>query len=131
MKRITIILLAILSSITAMSQTRGYISTGQNVNVRTGPGKQYPLAKEEMSGEKCQLDKGMLVIDKGVSKNGFRKIYISSAIYEYFCEGWVSEQYLKPVRLCSKCKGEGYTDVEGFGEGKECKQCRGNGYIKK
>lgn len=130
MKRLLLFSIMVLSSLTMIGQTRGFLSTGQNVNVRTGPGKQYALARDFMGGEKCQLTKGQLVIDKGESKNGFRHVYISNSYWEYHCEGWVSEQYLKPVRLCRNCKGEGYTDIEGFEVGNQCKRCRGKGYMK-
>mgnify|MGYP002852418135 CR=1 FL=1 len=124
---ICVVLTAVLA---ANAQRKGFICTGQTVNVRTGPGKNYPVAKEEFSMEKCQLDKGMVLRNLGKKKNGFCYVEISSAITEYYCKGWVSAQYLRPVTLCPKCDGEGYTEVEGFGEGKECKRCKGKGYIK-
>ena len=49
MKRILLLLVMMLSFAGANAQKQGFISTGQNVNVRTGPGKQYPLAKEDFS----------------------------------------------------------------------------------
>ena len=114
----------------ANAQKQGFISTGQNVNVRTGPGKQYPLAKEDFSEEPCQLDKGMLVRYLGKKKNGFCYVEVSSMITEYYCKGWVSAKYLRPVKLCPRCNGEGYTDVEGFCEGKKCTRCGTKGYIR-
>lgn len=131
MKKFLAISLMLLSALTVSAQKRGFISTGTNVNVRTGPGKQYPLAKDEFAGEEeCQLAKGQLVKDLGRSKNGFRYVEVSSMNFEYYCKGWVSEKYLRPVRLCPACKGEGYTDVEGFDTGKPCKRCSSKGYIK-
>lgn len=132
MKRILLIcvmLFAVLA-VNAQKRTQGFLSTGQNVNVRTGPGKNYPLAKEDFSGEKCQLDKGQLVIYLGKRQNGFCYVEVSSMITEYYCKGWVSAQYLKPVKVCPACNGEGYTDIEGFCEGKKCRRCGTRGYLK-
>jgi len=130
MKRILLLLVMMLSFAGANAQKQGFISTGQNVNVRTGPGKQYPLAKEDFSEEPCQLDKGMLVRYLGKKKNGFCYVEVSSMITEYYCKGWVSAKYLRPVKLCPRCNGEGYTDVEGFCEGKKCTRCGTKGYIR-
>ena len=99
MKRILLLLVMMLSFAGANAQKQGFISTGQNVNVRTGPGKQYPLAKEDFSEEPCQLDKGMLVRYLGKKKNGFCYVEGSSIITEYYCKGWVSAKYLRPVRI--------------------------------
>lgn len=121
MKRILLLLVMMLTFAGANAQKQGFISTGQNV--RTGPGKQYPLAKEDFSEEPCQLDKGMLVRYLGKKKNGFCYVEVSSMITEYYCKGWVSAKYLRPVKLCPQCNGEGYTDVEGFCEGKKCTRC--------
>ena len=129
MKRILLICLMLSAMLSANAQKQGYICTGQNVNVRTGPGKNYPLAKEDFSEEKCQLDKGQLVVYMGKKKNGFFYVDVSSMITEYHCRGWVSAQYLRPVKLCPACNGEGYTDIEGFCEGKECRRCKTKGYL--
>lgn len=125
-----LIFLMLFSVMAANAQKKGFISTGQNVNVRTGPGKNYPLAKDDFSGDKCQLDKGQVVINLGRKQNGFCFVEVSSMITEYHCKGWVSAQYLRPVKLCSYCNGEGYTEIEGFGEGKKCRRCGTKGYIK-
>ncbi len=116
--------------VTTNAQTQGFISTGQNVNVRTGPGLKYKLAKDEISGDDCQLDKGQLVKYLGKKKNGFTYVEVSAAITEYYCKGWVYSKYLKPVKICPACNGEGYTEIEGFMEGKECKRCKTRGYLK-
>jgi len=132
MKRLLLICMMMLSVIAIHAQRarQGFLSTGQNVNVRTGPGKNYPVAREDFSDEKCQLDKGQLVTYLGKRQNGFCYVEVSSMIYEYHCKGWVSAQYLKPVKLCPNCNGEGYTDIEGFDVGKKCKRCKTLGYLK-
>lgn len=114
----------------AQKAGQGFISTGQNVNVRMGPGKKYPLAKEDFSDDECQLDRGQLVTYLGRRQNGFYLVEVSSMITEYHCKGWVAAQYLKPVKICPACKGEGYTEIEGFCEGKKCRRCGTRGYLK-
>lgn len=130
MKRILLTLMVMFAAVVANAQKQGFISTGQNVNVRTGPGLKYKLAKDVVSGDDCQLDRGQVVTYLGKKKNGFTYVQVSSTLTEYHCKGWVYSKYLKPVKLCPVCKGEGYTDIIGFGEGKECKRCKTRGYLK-
>ena len=129
MKRLFLMCMMLFAVLAANAQKQGYISTGQNVNVRTGPSKKYPLAKDDFGEEPCQLDKGQLVTYLGKAKNGFLYVEVSSMITEFHCKGWVSAQYLRPVKICPACNGEGYTDIEGFCEGKECRRCKTKGYL--
>ena len=53
MKRIVLFSLMLLAVLAVNAQSRrGFISTGTNVNVRTGPGKNYPVRYYE--GQKLQ-----------------------------------------------------------------------------
>lgn len=129
MKRIFFIMMMLFAVIVANAQIQGFISTGNNVNVRTGPGLKYKLAKDVVSEEDCQLTKGQLVKYLGKKQNGFIYVDVSSAFMEYHCKGWVSSQFLKPVKLCPVCKGDGYTHIVGYMEGKKCKRCNMRGYL--
>ena len=70
MKRIVFICIMLFAVISAEAQNmRGFVSTGENVNVRKGPGMRYAVVEGE--GGKIQLVNGEVVIDKGKKKNGF------------------------------------------------------------
>ncbi len=107
---------------------KGFISTGQDVNVRKGPGMRYPVIDSEWG--KIQLDKGEVVCDKGKTKNGFRHILVTKLIFgsvvnEY--EGWVSTKYLRPVNVCPECYGTGYVgEIEDM---KPCEKCKEKGHL--
>lgn len=129
MKRIVLFSLMLLAVLSVNAQSRrGFISTGTNVNVRTGPGKNYPVRYYE--GQKLQLDKGEVVADKGKRKNGFiyvhvNKVHFGDAVFDY--PGWVSAQYLRPVTLCPECGSLGYVgEIE---DPQDCPKCKGKGYI--
>lgn len=129
MKRILLICMMLFTVMAVNAQTRkGFISTGDRVNVRKGPKKTYPVIIWE--GNKLQLDKGETVSDKGKRKNGFCyvnvcKVVFGSAIFSY--DGWVSAQYLRPVTLCPECDGLGYVgDIEDM---TECPKCKSKGHL--
>ena len=111
-------LLAVLA-VNAQSR-RGFISTGTNVNVRTGPGKNYPVRYYE--GQKLQLDKGEVVADKGKRKNGFIYVHVNKV---HFGDAVL---YLRPVTLCPECGSLGY--VGEIDDPQDCPKCKGKGYIK-
>ena len=129
MKRIVFICIMLFAVISAEAQNmRGFVSTGENVNVRKGPGMRYAVVEGE--GGKIQLFKGEVVIDKGKKKNGFCHIQVNrvdpgSAYFNY--DGWVSARYLRAVKLCSECEGTGYVgEIE---ELEECEKCQGKGFV--
>ena len=122
-KLVTFIMLALTS---AHAQREVYYRcTGNNVNVRKGPGAKYGKVMS-VGGAKCpmgamQLFKGNIVVGNGVKRNGF--IHINYAL-PYPCiedGGWVSAQYLVPAKRCASCKGKGVT-------GRTCPECNGVGY---
>ena len=125
MKRF-VMLIAVLLAAASMSAQKYFICTGTNVNVRTGPGKNYSVmtgsggAKCPPEYEKIQLDKGELVYNEGVRRNGFIKVSFAGASMCWE-DGWVSAQYLKPARKCPRCNGRGTT-------GRVCPECHGEGY---
>ena len=70
--------------------------TGNNVNVRKGPGKNYGVLIDDLCETKCQLFKGDNVKYAGKSKNGFVYVifwsgYSTGTTRELY--GWVSQQY--------------------------------------
>ena len=71
MRRIIMLLFVSITTLTINAQTKGFICTGNNVNIRTGPGKNYPVACFIGSDEKCQLQKGYAVKYLGKQRNGF------------------------------------------------------------
>ena len=117
MKRYLFVILLLFGVSTAVSygQTH-YRVTKNNVNVREGAGKNYPVQDDGNGfGNKLQLSKGDIVVgDK--KKNGF--VFVSWQ-GQYLYEGWVSAQFLTPAKVCAKCKGKG-----GFGK---CPVCKGQG----
>ena len=130
MKRLSTILILLLVVLTASAQHNGFVCTGNNVNVRTGPGKNYPVY-DSNTDHKRQLSKGDVVSNKGKRKNGFCLIQGPLEWGGDERDGWVSAQYLRPVTLCPKCKG--YKDIniaEIDIELATCDKCNGKGYVK-
>ena len=104
MKRQLLLLIFVLSAFVANAQVF-YRCTGDYVNVRTGPGKNYRVVIDDAysPGDKVQLMKDIIVKSHGKARNGFVPI---SWMY---WDGWVSAQYLKPLtHTCSRCNGKGY-----------------------
>ena len=99
-----------------------YRCTGNNVNVRKGPGKNYAVLLYEYAGfsQKQQISKGCVVKFLGQKKNGF--MHVEDA-YPWqrttFGQGWVSAQYLVPATKCTNCKGKGRLD-------EICPECNGD-----
>ena len=135
MKRMIMILFVAICATTMYAQ-QFYACTGNNVNVRKGPGKQYGVIQQLWKGcgvgdgyNECEHETGNCVIEyKGKKKNGF--IYIGAYGEGLFVEGWISAQYLKPI--CRHC--EGYPkqydncDSERPRLLRTCKYCKGRGY---
>lgn len=147
MKRIILILSALtLTCLSVKAQKALYFlkSTGQNVNVRVGPGKNYRVldcsGAYGSDGLKAQLYKGEVVGTDGIKSNGFTHVYYMGW-YNQWSEGWVSSQYLAPTakcracngvgvfnRKCPDCNGEGYHACCNFTGKAHCKSCEGLGY---
>lgn len=129
MKRVLTILMLMFAVMAANAQQKGFVCTGNYVNVRTGPGKNYAVY-DKGDGHKRQLSKGDVVEYRGKKKNGF--ILIGQLGWgEDERDGWVSAQFLRPVTLCPQCDG---TKDENIGEIDidliTCRKCKGKGYIK-
>lgn len=131
MKKITLFLLLLFTAMTVNAQRRGFVCTGDNVNVRTGPGKNYPNVGAQY-GYKIHLNKGDVVDNQGKSKNGFNNIHYSPMNADEWM-GWVSSQYLRPVIICPTCFGHKEDiDMDSAGDltFNKCRRCKGKGYIK-
>ena len=70
MKRFSFLLLLMFAVVAVNAQSKGFVCTGDYVNVRTGPGKNYKVYDVE-TGHKRQLSKGDVVKYSGKKKNGF------------------------------------------------------------
>ena len=149
MKRFVIFILVAMTGLSVFAQYQKgqhLYSTVNRLNIRTGPGKKYPVFRftENNTGivKKFQLKKRQgLNIGMGVdgffyitylgeSKNGFLHVTTGSWWFNNMVEedmtmldGWVAARYLRPV--CKKCDGYGFTEY--MGETK-CPQCHGRGY---
>ena len=130
MKRFSFLLMLMFAVVAVNAQSKGFVCTGDYVNVRTGPGKNYKVYDVE-TGHKRQLSKGDVVKYSGKKKNGFCLVQGPLEWGGDERDGWVSAQYLRPVTLCPKC--DGYKDVN-VGEIDidlaTCDRCKGKGYIK-
>ena len=129
MKRIAIVLMMLFAVVAVNAQEKGYVCTGNYVNVRTGPGKNYAVY-DNNTDHKRQLSKGDVVEYCGKKKNGF--ILIRQLGWgEDERDGWVSAQYLRPVTLCPECNGTGVVNIsEQEIDLENCKKCKGKGYLK-
>ena len=113
MKRFMMMLLLVMATMGANAQTI-YKVTGTNVNVRSGPGKNYSvLTFYGYDGDKkWQLDKTDKVRYLGKKQNGF--MYIEAfmpsggSATPDLEKGWVSAQYLKLAKKCTNCNGMGF-----------------------
>ena len=132
MKKMLLICLMLMTVLAVSAQERGYVCTGNNVNIRKGPGTNYPVF-DGGSGTngKLQLNKGDVVRKCGKKKNGFCLV---SAALEWGGderEGWVSAQYLRPVTICKTCFGTGDENVGPVDiDLVTCRKCKGKGYVK-
>ena len=125
---ISLMLFAVLA-VNAQNRTTGFVSTGQNVNVRTGPGTSFPVLRDGQT--RYRLNKNELVFDRGERKNGFCLVELRFAEIPEEDEvvGWVSARYLRKVNLCQNCGGWG-TDGPDAEHLTKCKTCKGKGYIR-
>ena len=130
MKRFISICMLLLLAVGAYAQDKGYVCTGNNVNVRKGPGLNYPVYDVEF-GHKRQLMKGDVVTNCGKKKNGFCLIDGPREWGGDERDGWVSAQYLRPVIICPVCYG---TKLENISEDEidliDCRKCKGKGFIR-
>ncbi len=129
MKRITILLVLLLSVAAANAQQKGFVCTGSYVNVRKGPGKNYGFVCEYKNDPKTkvQMQKGSVAVSLGKKRNGFCYVrFIYNTVGEF--DGWVSAQYLRPVNICPRCKGWGEVQVDDYLD--NCPRCKGDGYTK-
>ena len=116
---------------TANAQEKGYVCTGNNVNIRTGAGVKYPVM-DDGSGHKRQMSKGDVVLYRGQKKNGFCLVIGPLEWGGDEREGWVSQKYLRPVTLCPTCGGTKDENIAKVDiELVTCRKCKGKGYIKK
>jgi len=118
MKKLFILSLLALATITSNAQDM-YMVTGNNVNVRKGPGRNYgAITYPSFEGYdiKWQLSKseGAIVRYLGKKRNGFMFVEAeqpntSGFHCSYFIvSGWVPAQYLKLMtKKCPRCKGMG------------------------
>jgi len=129
MKKLTFLLVALLTVLTVNAQDKGYVCTGDHVNIRTGAGAKYRVMDEE-TGHKRQLSKGDVVLDCGQKKNGYCLVNGPLAWGGDERDGWVSQKYLLPVTLCPTCEG---TKLENIAKEEidlvTCRKCKGKGYI--
>ena len=96
MKKLISLILCIFVTTLSYAQTI-YESTGDNVNVRKGPGKQYGNVYYNIARpSRAQLKRGEQVQYLGVTKNGFMKVAHPDDIWQGG-SGWVSAQYLRRV----------------------------------
>ena len=108
-----IMMMAFLTMVAIADAQTVYHCTGDNVNVRTGPGKNYAVMMNEGFRTKCQLFKDSYVRYAGKQKNGFTYVkFLNCGMTAASCYpdyGWVSSQYLKAMtRRCPSCGGKGY-----------------------
>ena len=112
MKKMLFTCLLALMSLAGYAQ-REYICTGNNVNVRTGPGMNYPV--QQAPGGNCgrgkiQLFKGERYTFTGERRNGFMKIEGTECWPTGY--GWVSAQYLRPADNGSFQSAQSLTALE-------------------
>ena len=145
MKKLVLICIMVLTALGVNAQRKGdfLACTGNNVNVRTGPGLNYRV-QTHYGNQKVQLMKGAGVGDgymdcehetcncvlvyEGKKQNGFMLIsYLGEGMN---IQGWVSSKYL--CKVCPSCEGYPKTyddcDKENPRLLKVCKKCNGRGY---
>ena len=117
MKRIVILLMVLMSTISVYAQFKKgdyLVCTGDNVNVRKGPGSNYGviMVRPEAGNrlQKLQLYNGSGIIESptifveikylGQKSNGFLKVYIHADSWEHCGDatGWVSAKYFRKRR---------------------------------
>ena len=116
MKRIIFLLLVVMATMSVDAQEY-YRSTGNNVNIRKGPGKTYAIEESGAfslpyvgRGEKAKLLKGDMVKYLGKKKNGYMFVEVIGCApdgYLVYNEGWVYGKYITNDTLCPECNGKG------------------------
>lgn len=145
MKRIILLATLCTFALAVRAQKAGdaLACTGNNVNVRTGPGLNYSV-QTHYGDKKIQLMKGYgigvgyeqcehetgncMLICEGQKKNGFMLVsYVGEGTN---IKGWVSAKYL--TKVCPYCEGYPKTyddcDKENPKLLRICKKCNGRGY---
>jgi len=150
MKRLLILLMVVMAATVANAQYKKgqhLYCTINNVNIRKGPGKKYPIFRytRNDTGEKkyfklpkwaglnigAGVDGFFYITALGERKNGFQHVTTGSWWFNNMKEeneltifdGWVAARYLRPV--CKRCDGYGFTEYMGS---KKCPRCHGRGY---
>lgn len=144
MKKTMMIMLMLFSVLSIQAQQKGdaLACTGNNVNVRTGPGLNYSVLTDYngkvqlMKGygigdgyQECEHETGNFVlIYEGRRQNGFMLVsYLGEGTN---IQGWVYSKYLKKV--CPWCEGYPKTYDDCDSEHPRllhvCKKCKGRGY---
>jgi len=113
-----------MASANVFSQEVYYRCTGDNVNIRKGPGTKFGRIMRSGSAHcgngVAQLWKGAIVCGDGKVKNGFLHV-TETGPDMCWDEGWVSAQFLKKATKCPECNGQGTT-------GRKCPVCNGSGW---
>ena len=105
MRRLLLILACVLTGAVCQAQSV-YECTGDNVNVRRGPGKNYEIVYTNIARPgKVQLFKGETVTYLGEKRNGFMKVKISDDKNPQPGPTWVSAQYLRKLGSGSGYQG--------------------------
>ncbi len=112
MKKMFLMFMVLFATMTANAQVF-YKCTGDNVNVRTGPGKNYKNVINQGFETRCQLFKDNIVRYAGKKSNGFVYVMFSNCGMTgascYPDYGWVSAQYLRQLtKRCPVCRGRGW-----------------------
>ena len=122
MKRLLMMMLLVMATMGVNAQRIVYFCSGDNVNVRKGPGKNYGVIYGESQGAYVQLFKKQGAESDGKIKNGFvhvKAYYGPTGAQSVW--GWVSLQYMKKgVQKCGACNGRGYLNTP-------CDLCKGTG----
>ena len=146
MKRFILSIVMIITVLSVAAQRKGdsFVCIGDKVNVRTGPGTNYPVCQlslaiiaecdgSEYNGEtqKQQLFKGygteLTHIEYlGKHENGFLFVNCYEEGEGFGGKGWVFAKYLRPQ--CDAC--EGYPIIRNSdGTITRCRKCNGKGYF--
>jgi len=116
MKRLIISFLFVIGYVSVSSQNM-YYCTRDEVYVRTGPGSNYSIKRDDgFCDDKLHLNKDGWVKYSGKTKNEYSLVTFrfvgcgAGGLNLHFEEGWVPTRYLKKLRTkkCTKCNGRGY-----------------------
>lgn len=110
--KIKTILMTLALFVLAANAQSYYICTGDNVNIRKGPGTKYGI--NTLFNLDGKMNKGSVVDYLGVKRNGFLKVYNLSGGNGKQTVGWVSAKYLRPA--CEKCQKLNFHKLSVFEE---------------